>query len=203
MFKHRRSLIFLTLAVLALMAVLGAQSRRKPHLPPPLKVLIPFEAAWEGMLETVREDAPVEVDQADQISGEIVTTQRDYIDGPLTESHIAKIGVPVKLTDASWKKARYRYVINVQLIAAREAVVTVNTDIEALKREFLGQESWVDIQSNGRLETQLLTAFGKRLFGSEFELDQPKKGFWEHDPSYVPRPEDRIPTVASPERPPR
>ncbi|HSR51106.1 MAG TPA: hypothetical protein VLV83_09765 [Acidobacteriota bacterium] len=201
--KRKRFLVVAALLVTATAVALGAQGRKKHRLPPPLRLFIPFEAAWDGMLETVREDMPVDVGESDKVTGQIITSKRDYIDGPLTESHIAKIGVPVRLRDATWKQVRYQYVVKIELIAERESVVTVDVDIEALKREFLGQESWVEIQSNGRLETQLLNAFGQRLFGSDFQLEEPKKGFWEHDPSYVPRPEDRVPTIASPERPPR
>jgi hypothetical protein len=79
--------------------------------------------------------------------------------------------------------------------------VTVYANIEALKRDFLGQQSWIVIPTNGNLEEGLLNDFGILLFGESFRLDDPKRGFWERDPQYVPDMMKRIPPVAGPERP--
>lgn len=176
---------------------------KKVYLPPPLRVFIPFPSAWKAMLDTLRDQTQIPVAEEDQVSGKIVTEFHDYIDGPLTDSHIAKIGDRPALRDGNWIKARYRYEVKVQLIAEKETLVTVNVDIQALKREYLGTESWVDIRSNGRLESDLLTAYGKGLFGEQFALEQPKKGFWERDPSREVDVQERMPTVAAPERPPQ
>lgn len=169
-------------------------------LPPPLRVYIPYEAAWEGMLEVLGEEK-WKILYQDRGKGTIVTQYREYSSGPLTENHIAKIGERPKLLDATWQEVEYQYEVVTELIEARETLITVNANIRALKRDFFGQTSWVDIPTNGQREEWLLTQFGQHLFGASFELDKPKKGFWERSPKYVPNPLERMPKVAGPERP--
>jgi hypothetical protein len=137
----------------------------------------------------------------DRVRGLIVTEFREYSSGPMTENHISKIGTKPRLADAQWVKVKYRLEAELQVIESRTTLVGASSTIKALKRDFLGTETWVDIASNGELERDLLTEFGKGLFGDRFQLPQQKKGFWQRDPKYVPGPEEQIPKVAGPERP--
>lgn len=170
----------------------------KRYIPPPLKVSIPFEAAWEGMLGTLEaQQLPILRQQRGQ--GAILTEFKEYISGPLTEAQLARIGEKRKLADAEWVRVLYQYDIVVQLIQEKETLVFVNANLKALQRDFFGAEKWVEIPSNGRLENELLTSFGKSLFGEVFALEKPKKGFWERTPGYVPE-ADVQPQIVGPER---
>ena len=168
-------------------------------IPPPLRMDIPFEAAWNGILLTLM-DHEFEILRQDRGQGSILTSFREYSSGPLTESHINKIGETPKLVDGEWVRVQYRYEVLVELISERETVLPVYSNIEALKREFLGTEDWVKIETTGKLETELLTQFGKSLFGEAFSLLAPQKGYWDKDPVYLPNPAERIPGVVGPER---
>ncbi len=173
---------------------------RAQWVPPPLRIYIPFEAAWNGMVETL-ENNKFELLRQNRGQGFILSSFREYSSGLLTESHIRKIGEEPKLIDGDWVRVRYQYEVFVELIANRETVVTVYANIEALKREYLGTETWVKIPTIGKLEETLLTQLGQSLFGQNFSLQEPKKGFWERDPTYLPDPEERIPRTTGPERP--
>lgn len=179
---------------------LHLEGAAKRSLPPPLKVIAPFESVWKVMAEVIGERG-MEIAIENRGQGVLVTEFREYISGPLTEAHIVKIGDKPKLTNANWVRVLYRYEVVMDLLTGRETMITVYAKIRALKREFLGQELWVDIPSNGGLEEALLTDFGKSLFGQSFRLDVPKKGFWERDPEYVPDLQERVPKVVGPERP--
>ena len=167
--------------------------------PPPLRIHIPFEAAWDGMVEILGKNE-LELLHQDRSQGFILSSFREYSSGLLTDSHIRKIGEEPKLIDGDWVSVSYQYEIRVELIADRESVVTVDANIKALKREYLGKETWIEIKSIGTLEEALLTQFGQHLFGETFSLQEPKKGFWERDPTYAPHPYERIPRVVGPER---
>ncbi|MFQ5740119.1 MAG: hypothetical protein ACE5JX_14020 [Acidobacteriota bacterium] len=186
--------------VLLLTAAWQFPQTQKRHLPPPLRVHIPFEAAWKAMGETI-DQSKLDVLRKDRAQGLILTRFRDYSSGPLTESQMAKIGEKPKLLDADWVRVKYQYEVLVELIQEKETVVTVYTNMQALKRDFLGGDSWVDIPSNGQLETTLLSSFGQSLFGEQFTLATPKKGFWEQSPGYVPG-QRRQPRIVGPEREP-
>lgn len=198
----RRPPPYVALLIWASLTANGLSQFERTHLPPPLRVFIPFENAWQAMEDTLKDEIKIPAADLDRARGTIQTEYHDYISGPLTKDHIAKIGNRPDLIDGAWSRAEYRYDITLQLISARDTVVTVNTHIRAEKRSFLGETSWVDIKSNGRLESQLLTEFGRKVFGSDFALEQPRRGFWEHDPEYAAPPISNDPKVARPERPP-
>ena len=144
---------------------------------PPLRVHIPFEAAWEGMLRVLK-DRGWNLTRKNRGKGEIHTAAREYISGPLTKAHMDKIGERPRLSGAQWKRVHYGYEISVQLVSGVETLMTVDANISALKRGYLGEENWVRIPSTGRLEKNLLTQFGQFLFGQNFSLNKSKKGFW-------------------------
>lgn len=179
----------------------GMSQPQSRSVPPPLRVFIPFTSVWKTTLDVLEQESWKSA-IAERGKGIIQTAYREFSSGPLTQSAIRKIGEEPKLTDGQWMKVESRYVIQIDLIGARETVLTVNTDIRARERTFLGEESWVEIPTNGHLEEDLLTVIGRRLFGQTFSLDTSRKGFWKRDPVYVPNPEQKIPKVASPERPP-
>ena len=193
--RHLLLIFFLLFAP----AVQGWAPVRAQLRPPPLRIYIPFEAAWDGMVEALGKNE-FELLRQDRGQGFILSSFREYSSGLLTESHISKIGEKPKLIDGDWVRVRYQYEIRVELITDRETVVTVDANIQALKREYLGRETWIEIQTIGKLEETLLTQFGQHLFGETFSLQEPQKGFWERDPTYAPHPYERIPRVVGPER---
>lgn len=182
-----------------IVAVLAVSSLRA-EVPDPLRLNVPFQPAWDAMLEVLKA-RNLELEQSDRARGIIISAYREYSSGPMTDSHISKIGVKPRLIDAEWVKVQYRYEVEVQVIEERVTLVTADAHIKALKRDFLGSQTWVEIPTNGELETDLLTGFGKQLFGERFELSKRKKGFWDREPRYVPDSEQTIPKVVGPERP--
>jgi hypothetical protein len=196
MIRQRRLLLIL---FLLFAPALQGWAPVQAQVPPPLRIYIPFEAAWDGMVEILGTNE-FELLRQDRGQGFILSSFREYSSGLLTDSHIRKIGEELKLIDGDWVSVSYQYEIRVELIADRETVVTVDANIKALKREYLGKETWIEIQSIGTLEETLLTQFGQLLFGETFSLQEPKKGFWERDPINAPDPNERIPRMVGPER---
>ena len=192
--------LVLTLSLLLAPASQGAAQAQGQTIPPPLRIYVPFEAAWKAMVE-ILEQNDLKILRQDRAQGLILSSFREYSSGLLTESHISKIGEKPKLIDGDWLRVRFQYEVFVELIADQETVLTVYANIEALQRQFLGTETWVKIQTIGALEERLLTQFGQLLFGQNFSLQAPKKGFWERDPTYLPDGEERRPRMPGPERP--
>ena len=160
---------------LILLALAATEVEAQKRFEPPMRLGVPFPAAWKAMLEVLQREK-WELVRKDRARGEILTGYRDYMSGPLTAGHLDKIGVRPRLPDGEWVRVRYRYDLSVSLIRERRTTVTVDSDIQALKRDFLGREEWVEIDSVGRVEKQLLTAFGQELYGAEFSLDKRRKG---------------------------
>ncbi len=189
----------LTLLIFGL-GIEGMAQQKRSFIPPPLKVEVSFDRAWDTISETL-DEIDLEIAHQNRVKGAVVTKLRDYSSGPLVDNHIARIGEKPKLIDSQWLQVRYRYEVLVEFIHQKETLITVHADITALKREFLGTESWVQIATNGKLEEELLTRFGRRLFGQSFSLETPKKDFWDRSPSYLPTEKERNPKIIGPERP--
>ena len=181
-----------------LSTTIQTQSSKK-FLPPPLRLAVPFQTVREHMLRTL-EEKELQLSREDRNRGLLLTQFREYISGPLTGSHIAKIGDRPKMRDGEWVSVQYQYEILMELIRKEETVVTVNINIRASKMDYFGSQGWVDIATNGQLEQELLTAFGKSLFGQTFTLEGPKRRYWERTPSYVPDIKANGPTVVGPGR---
>jgi hypothetical protein len=189
----------LTILLLGCSQFLLAQTQKR-YIPPPLRVHVPLDKAWES-LGTTLETTELPIYQQDRDSGKVRTDYVEYSSGPLTASHIAKVGERPKLLDSDWVRVEYQYDVDIVYIQERETLVNVNANIRALKRSFLGGDEWVVIRSNGQLEEAFLTRFGQTIFGDSFSLERPKKGYWDRSPEYI-QDADIQPRVAGPERRP-
>ena len=143
---------------------------------PPLRLSIPFELTWKTMIEILNQEE-WKLNHKNRGQGHITTAYREYISGPLTTGHLSKIGIRPRLTDGEWVRIQYRYDLQIELMTARETRVTVDIDIKALKRNYLGREEWARIPSTGRMEQYLLTALGKAIYGEQFSLEKPRTSF--------------------------
>lgn len=167
----------------------------------PLRLRVPLPTAWITMHDTLKSEG-LTITEEDKGKGAILTDYHEYISGPLTENYLPKIGQAPQLPDASWIRAEYRFDIQIRFIEQKETMVTVNADIRGLKRDYLGNEAWVPIATNGSREEALLTQFGKLLFGDTFSLDGSKSRLWERDKTFIPADvKGTIPKTNSPERP--
>jgi len=183
--------------ILAVMVLLSARladiSGQNTSIPPPMRLYIPFEAAWRGMRDVFR-DRDLQMVEEDHAQGVLVSNFIEYSSGTLTNSHISKIGERPKLTDGDWIRVEYQYDVLIELIGEKETVVTVRANIRALKRDFLGQETWTKISSNGQRERSVLEEFGTLLFGQKFSLNK-SGGLWKFEAQHVPDMSTRTPVI--------
>ncbi len=164
---------------------------------PPQRMEIPFETAWSTMMELL-ETSQITVSSENRGQGLIKTRYKEFASGLLTQSHLEKIGTDTDLSEGSYVKVEYQYEIEIRLVAERLTIITVDSNIRARHRNFLGEEKWVDIKSNGQREEHLLNSFGKVLWGEEWEMEYTTKRRGKK--KYM-LPSDLNERVASPERP--
>lgn len=189
-----RTLSVILGALMLTPAGLADTAGQNGSIPPPLRVYIPCEAAWRGMREVFR-DRDLQMVEEDHAQGVLVSDFIEYSSGTLTNSHISKIGEKPRLTDGDWIRVEYQYDVLIELIEEKETVVTVRANIRALKRDFLGQQTWITIPSNGQREKSLLEEFGILLFGQKFSLNKSGGGLWKFEPQYVPDMSTRTPVT--------
>ena len=127
LYRHLSLIIPISIAL----STTGVLQSQKQLPPSPLRMDIPFDAAWDGMLLTLTENNFAILRQ-NRSQGSILSDFREYSSGPLTERHIGKIGTTPKLVDGEWLRVQYQYEVVVELITERETVLTVYTNISAI-----------------------------------------------------------------------
>jgi hypothetical protein len=164
---------------------------------PPQKMEIPFETSWSTMQELLASNQ-LRIISENRGQGYIKTSYKEFASGLLTQSHLEKIGLDTDVSDGSYEKVEYQYEIEIRLVSKKTTLMTVDANIRAYHRNFLGEEKWVPIKSNGHREEFLLNSFGKILWGEEWEMEYTTKRRGKK--KYV-LPSDLNERVASPERP--
>jgi len=164
---------------------------------PPQRFDIPFETAWPTMHELL-EANEIGIISENRGQGYIKTAFKEYASGLLTRSHLEKIGMDTEISEGSYEKVEYQYEIEITLVSDKQVIITVDANIRALYRNFMGEEKWVPIKTNGRREEALLNSFGKVLWGEEWEMEYTKDRRVKR--KFV-LPADLHERVASPERP--
>ena len=175
-----------------LVAPLCAQ-QQKPDLPDPIK----FLNTYDQVLNTTRSvltEMEFNIELDDRKKGRIVTRPYDFISGSLTASETEKVAV-IRDISANWIKARYSVEAVVEIVAQRESMITVNVDIEALRRDLDGTEKWVRLDSLGVLERRVLGRISVKLLGTDAPAE-PRKGFWGQKPQPVEPIQPRNPATA-------
>ena len=123
----KATLFILTFLILDL-SIESRPQKSQSFIPPPVKIAVPFDQAWEQISKTLH-DIDLEIASQNRGQGTILSTFREYSSGPLVDSHIAKIGEKPKLIDGQWLRVRYRYQILMEFIHQKETLITVSTEI--------------------------------------------------------------------------
>ena len=167
--------------MLCLAASFGAQ-QQKPDLPDPIKFVNTYDQA-ANMTRAVMEDLGFSIERDDRNGGKITTRWHEFITGSLTVSEIEKIAV-LKDTMGNWIKARYKVEAVIEIVSPKETMVTINADIEGLRRDMDGTEKWIPLDSLGAVERRILGRISVKLLGTDAPAES-RKGFWGKKPQPV------------------
>ena len=168
-------------------------------IPDPLRFYTKYERVWEGVRSTLVE-MDFDIESEDRAGGKIKTRFSVFSSGGLTSGDLVKFCSPPRLTDGSWVKARYSIETVLERLGQSEILFTANVNVEGTKRDFAGNETWIECSTTGTLERRLYSLVGKKLLGGGFFPSQ-KQGFWDKKPQPVPR-RKTAPTLPKPDRPP-
>ena len=174
-------------------------AQNKPSIPPdPVKYINKFEIVWETARDILN-DLGFKIELEDRARGRIVTKPQELIAGALTASELDKVATKPEALNASWLKARYAVEMLVEIVQSSETLVTVRANIEALKRDLSGEESWLACKSNGSLERRILGKLSTKLLSPNLKASE-KKGFWDRPPQPVASPKESPRPLPVPDR---
>lgn len=157
-----------------------------------------LENIWT-LSHKVLDEMDLKVEMEDRTAGFIRTKPHEFVSGTLAAEELAKVAVLPDPRDGVWVKGRFSLMVETEVVRGAETLVTISTKVEALKREFSGQERWIELKSLGTLERRFLGRLNLKLFGNELESPG-KEGFWDKKPQPVPEPKNKPPNLAKPDR---
>ena len=163
-------------------APLDAQQQQKPELPDPIKFMNTYDQVI-NVTRAVMEDMGFSIELDDRKGGRVATRPYEFITGSLTLSEMEKVAV-CKDTLGNWIKARYKTEAVVEIVSPKETMVTINADIEGLRRDVDGTEKWIPLDSLGSVERRVLGKISVKLLGMD-TTSEPRKGFWGQKPQPV------------------
>jgi len=135
------------------------------------------------MTRAVMEDMGFSIERDDRKGGRITTRPYEFITGSLTLSEMEKVAI-CKDTQGNWIKARYKTEAVIEIVSPKETLVTINADIEGLRRDVDGTEKWVRMDSLGAVERRVLGRISVKLLGTDAPAES-RKGFWGQKPQPV------------------
>jgi hypothetical protein len=172
---------------------LNAQSQ-KPNLPDPIKFVNKYDQV-ANMAHAVFEDLDMQIELDDRKTGKITTRPYEFITGSLTPNEIDKIAIRKDTLTSNWLKGRYSLEAVIEIVSPTETMITINSKIEALRRDVDGTEKWVQLESLGTVERRALGRISVKLLG--VETPEPRKGFWGQKPQPVESRQPKFPTTPS------
>ena len=178
----RRFITFALMFLFCLAGPLNAQQQQKPDLPDPIKFMNTYDQVM-NMTRAVMEDMGFSIERDDRKGGRITTRPYEFITGSLTLSEMEKFAV-CKDTQGNWIKGRYKTEAVIEIVSPKETMVTINADIEGLRRDMDGTEKWVRMDSLGAMERRVLGRISIKLLGTDAPTES-RKGFWGQKPQPV------------------
>jgi len=163
----------------------------KPDLPDPIKFLNTYNQVL-NMTRAVMEDMGLKIEREDRVGGKISTRPYEFITGSLTADELAKVAVRKDTLTGDWIKARYTAEAVVEIVSPKETMLTINADVEALRRDVDGTEKWIPLESLGTVERKVLGRVSVKLLGTDAPAE-PRKGFWGQKPQPVDPRQPRFP----------
>lgn len=181
----------LLLCLLCFASPADAESQR-PDLPDPVKFVNKFETV-ANVVNAVFEDSGYQIELDDRQGGRITTRPYEFITGSLTSSEVDKVAIKTDTLTGNWLKARYTLEAILEIVSPTETLVTVRAHIEALNRNVDGTETWVPLDSLGKIERRMLGKISMKLLGNDSPVNK-RKGFWGQRPQPVDPRAPRFPT---------
>jgi hypothetical protein len=170
-------MILITLGCLSGIAYAQIQFDR-PKTEPPLDNPYTMSVPREQILETTREVLKTCSIQLDEESGKtsegkIVTKPVKFTRGVTTRNDLEYLATMPASEVRNWVQGRYFLEISVLPLDQKRSQLFVSAHIEGRIANVTGQEEWVEGQSNGRLEDEVIRGLASKILGVDLSI---KKG---------------------------
>jgi hypothetical protein len=173
------SFLMVLIAVGCLSGVAHAQIQfDRPKTEPPLDNPYTMSVPREQILETTREvlktcSIPLEEESSKTNDGKIITKPVKFTRGVTTRNDLEYLATMPASEVRHWIQGRYYLEISVLPLDQKRSQLFVSAHIEGRIANVTGQEEWVEGQSNGRLEDEVIRGLASKILGVDLSI---KKG---------------------------
>jgi hypothetical protein len=173
------SFLMVLIAVGCLSGVAHAQIQfDRPKTEPPLDNPYTMSVPREQILETTREvlktcSIPLEEESSKTNDGKIITKPVKFTRGVTTRNDLEYLATMPASEVRNWIQGRYYLEISVLPLDQKRSQLFVSAHIEGRIANVTGQEEWVEGQSNGRLEDEVIRGLASKILGVDLSI---KKG---------------------------
>lgn len=170
----------LFLLALALLVVSATSAKAqftfdRPKTEPPLDNPYTMSVPREKILETTREvlkTCALEID--DSLSkpseGKIVTKPVSFSKGVTTKTDLQYLATLPADDVRNWVQGKFSLEITALPLDQKRSQLLVSANIQGRIADPLGSSKWVDCQSNGRLEDEVLRGLAGKILGIDLSL---------------------------------
>ncbi|HEX9002427.1 MAG TPA: hypothetical protein VGB07_21150 [Blastocatellia bacterium] len=170
-------LFFLAVAFLAVSATsANAQfTFDKPKTEPPLDNPYTMSVPREKILETVRDilkTCSLQIDDtlSKPSEGKIVTRPINFSKGVTTKTDLEYLATLPAGDVRNWVQGRYSLEITALPLDQKRSQLLISANIQGRIADVLSANKWIDCQSNGRLEDEVLRGLAGKILGIDLSM---------------------------------
>ncbi len=170
--------LFLMAVVFVAFSAITAQAqftfdrpKTEPPLDNPYTISLPREKILEGVREVLK-ICSIQID--DNLSkpgeGKIVTKPVSFTKGVTTKTDLEYLGTLPAGDVRNWVQGRYSLEITALPLDQTRSQLLIGANIQGRIADVLNPNKWIDCQSNGRLEDEVLRGLAGKILGIDLSM---------------------------------
>jgi hypothetical protein len=173
----KSDLLFSALLLLVIWSVVAQAQIQldRPKTEPPLENPYPMGASREQIIETAHIvlrtcSIPLDENLSKPREGKLVTRPVVFTRGVTTQTDLEYLATMPAGEVRNWTQGRYFLEINVSPISGNRTQLFVAAHIEGKVSDALTGSKWIEGQSNGRLEDEVLRGLAGKILGIDLSI---------------------------------
>lgn len=145
--------------------------KTEPPLDNPYTISLPREKILEGVKEVLKTcSIPIDDNLSKPSEGKIVTKPVSFSKGVTTKSDLEYLSTLPAGDVRNWVQGRYSLEITALPLDQTRSQLLVGANIQGRISDVLNPNKWIDCQSNGRLEDEVLRGMAGKILGIDLSM---------------------------------
>lgn len=145
--------------------------KTEPPLENPYTISIPREKILDGVREILKTcSIPIDENLSKPSEGKIVTKPVSFTRGVTTKTDLEYLSALPAGDVRNWVQGRYALEITALPLDQTRSQLLVGANIQGRIADVLNPNKWIDCQSNGRLEDEVIRGLAGKILGIDLSL---------------------------------